>query len=142
MSQDFELMMKEWHQGQEALQTMLQPIDTQSVTAEKVDDGPLRELEILEKTTDEGEVGPVIGSEEQFDLPHASRAQVFETVAELVNTEKARSKLSRAQRIAQAKEQREIDAKAKEEKADSQKMVYELKDVLGRRLADLEMDNE
>ena len=142
MSQDFELMMKEWHQGQEALQTMLQPIDTQSVTAEKVDEGPLRELEILEKTTDEGEVGPVIGSEEQFDLPHASRAQVFETVAELVNTEKARSKLSRAQRIAQAKEQREIDAKAKEEKADSQKMVYELKDVLGRRLADLEMDNE
>ncbi|KAG2188848.1 hypothetical protein INT44_003988 [Umbelopsis vinacea] len=140
MSQDFELMMKEWQQGQEALRLMLQPIDTP--TAEKADERPLKELEILERMTDEGEVGPVIGSEEQFDLPHASRAQVFETVAELVNTEKARSKLSRAQRIAQAKEQREVDARAKEDKADSQKMVYELKDVLGRRLADLEMDNE
>ncbi|KAH8556291.1 hypothetical protein BGW37DRAFT_471852 [Umbelopsis sp. PMI_123] len=142
MSQDFDLMLKEWQQGQEALRKMLHPTDTHNEMVEEIADGSLQELEVLDKATADDDVGPVLGSEEQFDLPAASRAQVFETVAELVNTEKARSKLSRAQRIAQAKEQREMDARIREEKADSQKMVYELKDVLGRRLADLELEKE
>jgi hypothetical protein len=142
MSQDFDLMLKEWQQGQEALRKMLHPTDTHNEMVEEIADGSLQELEVLDKATADDFVGPVLGSEEQFDLPAASRAQVFETVAELVNTEKARSKLSRAQRIAQAKEQREMDARIREEKADSQKMVYELKDVLGRRLADLELEKE
>ncbi|GAB5591486.1 hypothetical protein Unana1_06386 [Umbelopsis nana] len=139
MSQDFDMMMKEWQQGQEALRKLLNPEPDTQIDVEAIaEDTVHKDTEPI--VTAHGEQEPVIGSEEQFDLPTPSRAQIFETVAELVNTEKARSKLSRAERIAKAKAQREKEVKDKDEKVDSQKMVHELKDVLGRRLADLEKE--
>lgn len=142
MSQDFDMMMKDWQQGQEALRKMLNPEPDTPVEEEEVRPYAAAPAEVTDPGTNYDENSQMVGSDEQFDLPTPSRAEVFETVAELVNMEKSRSKLSRAERIAQTKVQREKEAKAKDEKVDSQKMVHELKDVLGRRLAELEMDKE
>lgn len=142
MSQDFDMMMKEWQQGQEALRKLLNPEPDTPVEEEEVRPYTTVSVEMTDPGTNYDENSQMVGSDEQFDLPTPSRAQVFETVAELVNTEKSRSKFSRAERIAQTKAQREKEAKAKDEKVDSQKMVHELKDVLGRRLAELELDKE
>jgi hypothetical protein len=142
MSQDFDMMMKEWQQGQEALRKLLNPEPDTPVEEEEVRPYTTVSVEMTDPGTNYDENSQMVGSDEQFDLPTPSRAQVFETVAELVNTEKSRSKFSRAERIAQTKVQREKEAKAKDEKVDSQKMVHELKDVLGRRLAELELDKE
>ncbi|KAM3586319.1 hypothetical protein VKS41_002841 [Umbelopsis sp. WA50703] len=145
MAQDFDLMMKEWEQGQQALQQMLSPPEVQNnpqpaYTMEN-DSSDNNEAKNDGSTTIEGL--DIIGSDEHFDhLPAPSRAQVFETVAEMGTAGLPKKKLNRSERIRQVKEQREKEVKARSEKADSQKMVHELKDVLGRRLADLELEQK
>lgn len=144
MAQDLDLMMKEWEQGQQALQQMLDSAEVQAITHPAYTMDNDSSINIDNAINDDSitiEKLNIIGSDEHFDqLPAPSRAQVFETVAEMGSTNMPKSKLSRAERIRQVKEQREMEAKVRSEKADSQKMVHELKDVLGRRLADLELD--
>ncbi|KAG2182455.1 hypothetical protein INT43_007385 [Umbelopsis isabellina] len=146
MAKDLDLMMKEWEQGQQALHQMLSPEEVQTITQpdHTMNKGSSANIDDV---TNDGSIAieklNIIGSDEHFDqLPAPSRAQVFETVAEMGPTNLPKSKLSRAERIRQVKEQREVEAKVRSEKADSQKMVHELKDVLGRRLADLDLDQE
>ncbi|RUS28030.1 Mysoin-binding motif of peroxisomes-domain-containing protein, partial [Jimgerdemannia flammicorona] len=136
IAQDFTYMLAEWEDGRSALQHFFDPpppANSDPTVPNELPSppaSPARRLIVLDHDPSES-----------FLLPAPARAQLFEAVAgqDDEQAEGASGKrLSRAERITRMKEKREDEAKATTAKMDSQKMVHELKDVLGKRRAGLD----
>ncbi|KAI8143223.1 Mysoin-binding motif of peroxisomes-domain-containing protein [Fennellomyces sp. T-0311] len=146
IQQDFSQMVVEWEAGREALLGFLDPPEldpSPSSSASSHKEGtnlpsplPSPSLEAQEKPFDSEDNG-------LFDLPLPARASVFEAVADAVERNAGnRSTKSRAERIAEMRAKREQEVRERSTRMDSQNMVHELKNVLGRRANEFDLNDE
>ncbi|CAG8750786.1 1658_t:CDS:2, partial [Cetraspora pellucida] len=134
ISKDFTYMFQEWEDGKKALKDIMGPILVDSELsnsrhsieedAETLKDENDHDEEICEKTH--------IIDWSRTDEPLDVLEQVFEAEAE-VEVESTTKKLTREERISIQKAKRIEEAKSKEVRSNSERMVHELKDVLIRR---------
>ncbi|KAF7732903.1 hypothetical protein EC973_000179 [Apophysomyces ossiformis] len=141
IQQDLSQMASEWEAGRAALTNFLEPAPTPIPPKEDVLPSPLPS-----PTLDAEQHQKVIDADESldpFDLPLPAKASVFEAISDVVerNTTE-RSRRSRAERIAEMKAKREEERKVKSSRMESQTMVHELKQVLDRRVAELDLEPE
>ncbi|KAI8340693.1 Mysoin-binding motif of peroxisomes-domain-containing protein [Chlamydoabsidia padenii] len=146
MEKDIQQLVNEWETGRNALNALMTPpmIDTTDII-------PLPSPTMTPTTTHTDDDDPpfVVTSDESsdlFHLPLPSKASVYESLPcqddnsqQPVSNDK---KKSRSERIAEMKLKRELEAKEKSSRMDSQTMVHELKDVLDRRILELDLANE
>ncbi|CAG8753514.1 11902_t:CDS:10, partial [Racocetra persica] len=134
ISKDFTYMFQEWEDGKKALKDIMGPtlIDSElsnsrhsiEEDAETLKDENDQDEDFCEKTH------TIDWS--RTDEPLDVLEQVFEADAE-VEVESATRKLTREERITLQKAKRIEEAKSKEVRSNSERMVHELKDVLIRR---------
>ncbi|RUS16442.1 Mysoin-binding motif of peroxisomes-domain-containing protein [Endogone sp. FLAS-F59071] len=150
IAQEFTYMLAEWEDGRAALRHFFEPPSPPPSTPFSGLDAPNelfpsppespKPLESPERRLIVLDANPT----DSFTLPTPAKAQLFEAVAgqddDSQTKESSCKKLSRAERIAERKEQLEKEAKAKSAKLDSQQMVHELKDVLVKRRVNMNED--
>ncbi|KAF0410560.1 Mysoin-binding motif of peroxisomes-domain-containing protein [Gigaspora margarita] len=134
ISQDFTYMFQEWEDGKKALKDVMEPmlVDSDlSNSRQSIEE----DAETLKDENDQDE-DPIEKTHtidwSRTDEPLDVLEQVFEAEAE-IEVESATKKLTREERIAIQKAKRIEEAKSKETRSNSERMVHELKDVLGRR---------
>ncbi|KAI8993461.1 Mysoin-binding motif of peroxisomes-domain-containing protein [Pilobolus umbonatus] len=135
----FENMSLEWENGREVLKSFLDP--PVSLPSSPIQ-SPIEKHEELSMDETEGK-GIILDSEDVADilnLPQAAKASVYEAVAGVVEkNSKDRAKKSRKERIEEMKRQRAKETEDRSTQLDSQTMFHELKNVLHKRLTDLEL---
>ncbi|CAO3632851.1 unnamed protein product [Cunninghamella blakesleeana] len=147
MEKDLQQMVLEWESGKTALDHLFSSIDNQEQLQQQNEalpsplPSPTMEGDSLDKqppyllTADE--------TSELFNLPLPAKASVFEAIADVLEKKNTPIvKKSRAERIEEMKKKREQELKEKSSRLDSQTMVHELKNVLDRRIIDLDLSNE
>lgn len=116
IQQDFNQMVVEWEAGRDALLSFLEPpeLDPSPSSSTSTPVTPHKDRDdtslLPSPATDGQENHQVYDAEDSavFDLPLPAKASVFEAVAEVVERhEPGRSKMSRAERIAKMKAERE-----------------------------------
>ncbi|KAG0182272.1 hypothetical protein DFQ28_007233 [Apophysomyces sp. BC1034] len=141
IQQDLSQMASEWESGRAALINFLEPPPTPITPKEDVLPSPLPS-----PTIDAGQDQKLLNAEESvelFDLPLPAKASVFEAIADIVERGTLeRPKKSRAERIAEMKAKREEEVRARASQMETKTMVNELKQVLDRRVAELELEPE
>ncbi|KAI7904984.1 Mysoin-binding motif of peroxisomes-domain-containing protein [Cokeromyces recurvatus] len=145
IQKEFEFVTSEWESGRIILESFLSPtkkVDTTTIDTQR-EQG--EEEEEDKEETKEGK-GIVLDAEDVADilnLPLASKASVYEAVAGVVEKNgKEKSKKKREERIEEMRLRRAREAEEKAAQLDSQNMVYELKNVLYKRVTDLDLNTE
>ncbi|CAO3634875.1 unnamed protein product [Cunninghamella echinulata] len=152
MEKDMQQMILEWESGKNALDSLLSPSITtlnEKKQNEEALPSPLPSPTLNDQTNSLDKQTPpyLITADEHselFQLPLPAKASVFETIADVLekNNHQLPIKKSRAERIEEMKRKREKEVKEKSSRLDSQNMVYELKNVLDRRILDLDLSND
>ncbi|CAG8432831.1 11511_t:CDS:2 [Diversispora eburnea] len=145
ISKDFTYMFQEWEDGKKALNDIMEPI--LAVDSSDLSSSRLSMDEDTETLKDENDLDENISEKiinidwSKMDEPSDVPEQVF--IAEAEDVEPITTKkLSRKERIEIQKIKREEEAKAKESRLDSERMVHELKDVLLVRRRPIDFENE
>ncbi|ORZ11885.1 Mysoin-binding motif of peroxisomes-domain-containing protein [Absidia repens] len=155
MEKDIQQLAIEWESGKTALDSLLTPPPPSQAPVINTDDMSPAPLPTpsMTPTADHDDHHPFIvvnsyEASELLDLPLASKASVYESVDDelldnaATNVNADQPKKSRMERIAEMKQKREQEAKEKSSKLDSQTYVYELKNVLDRRIQELDLAND
>ncbi|KAI9480815.1 MAG: Mysoin-binding motif of peroxisomes-domain-containing protein [Benjaminiella poitrasii] len=142
IQKEFEYVTSEWESGRIILDSFLSPAvtaTTVSVTETDIEN----QKELLEESEGKGMLLHAEDVADILNLPLASKASVYEAVAGVVEKNgKERTKKSRQERIEEMRLKRAKETEEKLTRLDSQNMVHELKNVLYRRVTDLDLNTE
>ncbi|GAA5799653.1 hypothetical protein HPULCUR_005069 [Helicostylum pulchrum] len=141
----FENMIQEWELGKTVLESFLEPSSSSTTITEQQE--KLVEQQDQHEHQDETEgKGMILDSEDVADilnLPLASKASVFEAIAGVVEKNgREKSKMTRKERIEEMRMKRTKQSEDKLNRMDSQTMVHELKNVLFKRVNDLDLEQD
>ncbi|KAI8374130.1 Mysoin-binding motif of peroxisomes-domain-containing protein [Radiomyces spectabilis] len=145
IQRDLNQLAVEWEAGHASLLSFLDPSlspspSPSSLTDQEVDDN----CAFLDLDNDKPRTFiDVQDASDYLELPLPAKASVFEAISEVVerNTTE-RSRKSRAERIAEMRAKREEEAREKTERLYSQTIMHELKDVLDRRVEELDLKTD
>ncbi|CAO3576811.1 unnamed protein product [Absidia cylindrospora] len=151
MEKDIQQLAMEWESGKTALDSLLTPA-LPVINTNDMSPAPLPTPSMTPTADHDHHPFIVVNAyeaSELLDLPLASKPSIYESLDDDLLDNAATNgasadqpKKSRMERIAEMKQKREQEAKEKSSKLDSQTYVYELKNVLDRRIQELDLAND
>ncbi|KAI8336097.1 Mysoin-binding motif of peroxisomes-domain-containing protein [Chlamydoabsidia padenii] len=147
MEREIQQLVMEWEAGKTALDSLMAPSKIDTCSDQPSPASPL--VSPTTPTNSDDDPSPFVvtcdDSSELFDLPLPSKASVYASVADVLESPTStigQNRKSRSERIAEMRQKREQEAKVKSTRMDSQNMVHELKNVLDRRILELDLADE